>query len=660
MRGLLAGATLLLISTAAFAQNLNSDLTIRFGADALPGSGDIRVRPGQFITYLGSPDNRGPAHANNVTASFDVPGEIVAVVPPYGPGDCGTTQPIDCAFYTVAPNQFSSLVRIATKAPLTMGEYTATATIKSSNPDPNPADNTISFRVTVLDTADVNVFIAPGSPRIERGEVRNVGVAIGTSGKVVQNLRLVVRAVGEGTIAGVAAPEGLTCTSDASEATCTAPAFGPASRTVTVRLQAPDRNTPGAIGLQAAVSSDSEDFDPSNNAASMTATMIQQFAVTTAADSGGGSLRQAILDSVQPCSVAPCRIVFHLPAPVPESGWFTIHPESPLPALQGMVSVDGATQTALTGDTNPFGPEIEIRGDRQPDGDGITLGAVCESSVSGLAINGFPVHAVSVRDGPVCRATVGLPLVISRNVIGLDPTGSTPVPNLRGIFVGGPDTIYIFDNLIGGNRLSAIFLAAGRDTFIQNNVIGLTRDGAPAPNGASGIFVNTSLNTIAGNVIANSRDFGIAVSPTVFAISMQRNRIFDIGHTAIDFGLDLETPNGDDLHGKILNHPVLLSAHYDAAADKTIVRGRFDTARSFSGNIVIELFASHGLNARGHAQAERFLGELRATGAHADFELAVAGDLTGQWIAATATYQDSLSPVRDDTSELSNSIQVSQ
>jgi len=142
MRAFLAGVVLL-VSPAVFGQPVNADLTVRFAEGSFPGSGDIRVRPGQSITYIGSPDNRGPAYANNVTVSFDVPGEIVAVVPPYGPGDCSATRPIDCAFQTVAPNQFSSLARIFTRAPAMVGQYTATATIKSSNPDPNPADNTV-------------------------------------------------------------------------------------------------------------------------------------------------------------------------------------------------------------------------------------------------------------------------------------------------------------------------------------------------------------------------------------------------------------------------------------------------------------------------------------------------------------------------------------
>ena len=89
-----------------------------------------------------------------------------------------------------------------------------------------------------------------------------------------------------------------------------------------------------------------------------------------------------------------------------------------------------------------------------------------------------------------------------------------------------------------------------------------------------------------------------------------------------------------------------------------MVRGRYDTERN-NGNVVVEFFSSAALNSRGHAQTERFLGDLKFVSMHGDFEFSAAGNLTGQWIAATATIEDSLTIVRDVTSELSNPIQVS-
>jgi len=102
----------------------------------------------------------------------------------------------------------------------------------------------------------------------------------------------------------------------------------------------------------------------------------------------------------------------------------------------------------------------------------------------------------------------------------------------------------------------------------------------------------------------------------------------------------------------------IVDAHYDAAANKTIVRGRYETERILDGIVVLEFFASSTRNARGHAQAERFLGDLRTFQSHADFEFSADGDLTRQWIAATATIESFSQFNRDVTSELSDAIQV--
>lgn len=55
--------------------------------------------------------------------------------------------------------------------------------------------------------------------------------------------------------------------------------------------------------------------------------------------------------------------MFNIEGPVPEEGWFTIRPRSPLPAITAQhFSLEGASQTRHTGDSNPEGPEIVIDG----------------------------------------------------------------------------------------------------------------------------------------------------------------------------------------------------------------------------------------------------------------------------------------------------------
>lgn len=482
------------------------------------------------------------------------------------------------------------------------------------------------------DTPDLGVSIGRGADRILPGETRTVGIGVVT-GSVVHDVRVALNVTGGATIAAITPPAGFTC----NGAVCTAATFGPQSGSIKATVVAPDRNNGGTIELDAEISSNDADADPRNNSASSTIALVAQFFVTTAADLGAGSLRQAIRDSASTAFTYPTRIVFNLPGPA------AIHPESPLPPLGGIVSLDAT------------GQGIEIRGDLQPDGDGISMDSVCEVRLRGLAINGFTRNGVNIGSSRLCGGVEFPPVVISGNAIGF---------NQRGIGSSEADTVWIFDNVIGNNRRSGIFLYGGRGAIIGENIvagnfIGVTRDGAPAPNGASGIYVALFSANIYDNVIANNTDFGIAVSAASPAIGIHRNSIFSNGHTAIDVGLDLESPNGDDAHRAVLNHPVLVDAHYDATANKMIVRGRYETERIIDGIVVLEFFASSALNSRGHAQAERFLGDLRTFQSHADFEFSANGDLTGQWIAATATIESFSQFNRDVTSELSNAVQVS-
>ena len=69
--------------------------------------------------------------------------------------------------------------------------------------------------------------------------------------------------------------------------------------------------------------------------------MLAVFTVTTAADDGPGSLRQAIVQANT--LVGADQIQFNIPGP----GVHTISPLSPLPEITGPTTVDGKTQPRL-------------------------------------------------------------------------------------------------------------------------------------------------------------------------------------------------------------------------------------------------------------------------------------------------------------------------
>ena len=75
------------------------------------------------------------------------------------------------------------------------------------------------------------------------------------------------------------------------------------------------------------------------------------FVVTNAADSGAGSLRQAILDAN--AHPGADTIVFNIPG----SGLHTITPSTTLPTISDPVTIDGSTQPGFTGS-----PIIELNG----------------------------------------------------------------------------------------------------------------------------------------------------------------------------------------------------------------------------------------------------------------------------------------------------------
>ena len=125
---------------------------------------------------------------------------------------------------------------------------------------------------------------------------------------------------------------------------------------------------------------------PSLNAASEGASPLQGqllitdgiFFVTTTADSGPGSLRQAILDS-NAATGSTNTIDFDIPG----QGVQTIAPASPLPAITNPVLIDGFSQPGYDGT-----PLIELNGSQAGTGDGLTITGP-DVTVRGLDINNF-------------------------------------------------------------------------------------------------------------------------------------------------------------------------------------------------------------------------------------------------------------------------------
>ncbi|MFN2476157.1 MAG: hypothetical protein ABR526_07450 [Chthoniobacterales bacterium] len=256
------------------------------------------------------------------------------------------------------------------------------------------------------------------------------------------------------------------------------------------------------------------------------------FTVTNTADSGAGSLRQAIVDANAQPNVSPDqpdRIEFAIAG----VNVHTITVASALPAITESVLIDGYTQPGSSTNTLTIGDDaklrIEISGSNVADQlvHGLDLRA-SNCTVQGLVINRF------FRGNGIHIGSGLLPVSNNRVTgcfIGSDAAGTTANRNGVGIaidsaahdnFIGSPQPSHrnvFFRNLLG----VSIDGQGTVNNVIQNNYIGVDASGvATIPSGSfntdAGIQVTAPANIIggpasgAGNVISGHASyFGVSM-----------------------------------------------------------------------------------------------------------------------------------------------------
>ncbi len=233
------------------------------------------------------------------------------------------------------------------------------------------------------------------------------------------------------------------------------------------------------------------------------------FVVTNTADSGPGTLRQAIINAN--ASPGFDAIEFQIPG----TGVRLLQPLTALPNINDPVGIDGTTQPGFAGT-----PLIELRSvNTDPDISGLTLfSGGC--TVRGLAIGRFTRDGIRIENGGTN--------VITGNYLGLSPDGTTARGNsLAGISVvrsagnriGGPNAAE--RNVISGGNLSGVILSeiGTVDNRVEGNFIGTTAAGtADRGNLNYGVaLLNVSNNVVggtatgAGNVISGNNLIGLLV-----------------------------------------------------------------------------------------------------------------------------------------------------
>lgn len=243
------------------------------------------------------------------------------------------------------------------------------------------------------------------------------------------------------------------------------------------------------------------------------------FLVTTTADSGPGSLRQAILNAN--ASIGLDQIVFGIAADAQR-----ISPSSPLPEVTDAVVIDATTQPGFVGV-----PLIEIYGMR-PDEDGIAISSGM-SVVRGLSFSHFRADADFNRGNALFLNAEGGNRV-EGNYFGVNvgvvdnPENSVAIRMLQSPnnTVGGPDAGQ--GNLISNNGLGVYILFDSSDTTVQGNTFGFEPSlSIPYPNGTSVLIENVPRNILGGvqagegNVCVGSFSYGF----DMISINAAENRV---------------------------------------------------------------------------------------------------------------------------------------
>lgn len=651
MNNLVRVVLAVLVAAAAvpmFAEPADFSISLLAGIQPPATHSADRIAVGEIVYYQALWSGTGDLQPG-VVFEVGAPGVVTHVLAGAGMTCTTPANPIRCMLNEIYGQHGSFQFGVRVDGP---GTYTTTARVIHPNDthDVNPLNDAAAHTFQALALPSLALSPTVTLERLAPGTEGVFGVnVVNRAATPATNVVLTVTLPAGGTFVSGGPLGAATCTIESSNVlVCRVASIAQDQYlSANVTFTAPSRMDGADLIIAMSVTSAEEDLDPSDNSATARVSMIRQFVVNNVNDEGGGSLRQAIHDVNALCAIPqPCAILFQIPAPVPESGWFTILPHTPFPEIEATLELDGATQTQFTGDTNPDGPEIEIDGALVKEEAGLRLRPNCDIQVRNLAVNRFPGYGIVVRrdlqrlDTEPCfiNSSIRLSSNISNNYLGTDPRGRVAKPNQRGLGLF-TFTTSVHDNVISGNRRAGVYVENGFYADISRNKIGVGADGSPLGNGA-GIFLNTGNVSfgipggadVTDNVIAYNA--GMAIARTrVGQIYISHNSMFDNLQQGIDVDLDGVSAQRAD-ENDVPNAPTLFEATYIAGRDETVVRGRIDSD-AFGHTHAIEIYASSRLSGWGTSQAEQSVIASSILTGHETFEVAVPGDLRGKWITAT-------------------------
>ncbi|MBY0233153.1 MAG: hypothetical protein K2W96_28040, partial [Gemmataceae bacterium] len=306
------------------------------------------------------------------------------------------------------------------------------------------------------------------------------------------------------------------------------------------------------------------------------------FTVSTALDSGAGSLRAAITAANANTGLDTINFA------ISQGGYAaTIELESALPAITDQVFIDGFTQGGQGAAQKPW---VELDGENTATGNGLTI-AAGGVTVRGLAISRFKQTNIDTNDG---------------NGILIQATASTATNSIYACYIGaGLDgTAEDRGNGGAGIRVERSFNTLGSTTAGLGNVISKNgKDGVTIVSGANNnVLVGNIIGLDAtGDIVRGNGGSGVAVHGNSTQIGLQNdggNVISGNGQHGVYVNGSNATLNnnliGLDKAGDAAKGNVRSGVYLDSGASSTMVGGTGDdaTRNVISGN------GSYGIDVR--------------------------------------------------------------
>jgi len=424
---------------------------------SFPSSSSATFSP-KTLTFGSSPTRSfGDSYTStSVVLTASGPSITTALSPNQGPDAGGTTVTITGSGFVSGGSLAVTFGGTAATSVSVVNATTITCTTAAHAPglvdvvltngdgQPTAASNAFTYNVTV--TADVGVAASASTPTVANGGNFNYSTVVTNHGaSTATNVVVTIALPANVTLSGAPSSTQGSC-SGTTTITCSVGTLtNSAAATQTIPVTA---NSAGTATATASVTATESDPNSANNSSTASAGITgSTLIVITNADSGTGSLRQAILDANAGVCLNPCTIAFNLPG-----AQLTVAPLSALPAVAAAnVTIDATTQPGFAG--TPL----------------VTLSGISDASLSrGLQVSGGQSTvkglAIIVFQAPGLVLDTNGNNLVTGNYIGIRIDGSTQGQNAgEGILItSGNNTIggttAATRNLISGNYQTGVLL----------------------------------------------------------------------------------------------------------------------------------------------------------------------------------------------------------